>query len=252
VPIHARYPIIVVDNPAGLASRAARRFVTLARQAIGERGRFSVALSGGSTPRAMYRLLAQAPLKEQVDWQNVHLFLGDERFVPPDDPASSLRMARETLLDHVPVPAENIYAVPTEGLTPEAAAQRYARTLLGFFAPHSPRFDLILLGMGPDGHTASLFPGQPAVTSPGDRLVLAVHGAPKPPPMRITMTYELINQAMNVVFLVTGSDKARAVASVLAGEADPVRYPAAGVRPANGRVQWLLDHAAAENLGGNR
>ena len=240
--------IDVLESPAALAGEAAKRFVTLAEQAIATRGRFSVALSGGSTPKAMHHLLAQAPLKHQVEWKSVHIFWGDERFVPPEHPASSLRMARETLLNHVPIPAENIYPIPTTGVAAAAAGQ-YAQMLIGFFSPSFPQFDLIFLGMGPDGHTASLFPGHPQVTAAGERLVAAVAGAPKPPPVRITMTYELINQASNVIFLVAGEDKAGAVARVFAAKFDPANCPAQGVRPLNGRLLWLLDKSAAQELG---
>ena len=154
----------VLEDPVALAASAAQHFVTLAGQAIAATGRFSVALSGGSTPEAMHRLLAQAPLVDRVDWPRVHVFWGDERFVPPDDPASTLRMARETLLDHIPLPVENIHPVSTTGTTPAAAARQYAQTIIDFFGPGKPQFDLILLGMGPDGHTASLFPVHPEVT----------------------------------------------------------------------------------------
>ncbi|MBE2201591.1 MAG: 6-phosphogluconolactonase [Anaerolinea sp.] len=242
------YQILALPDPEALAAEAARRFVSLAVYAIVTHGRFSVALSGGGTPEAMHRLLAQAPLKNQVTWENVHVFWGDERFVPPDDPDSSQRMARETLLNNVPIPAANIYPMPTVGLTPDAAAQQYARTISNFFAPFAPRFDLVFLGMGADGHTASLFPGQTAVTTSHEQLVTAVFHAPKPPPIRLTLTYQAINQAANIIFLVSGSSKADMIARIFAPERDPVRYPAQGVRPGNGRLLWLLDNEAAQKL----
>jgi 6-phosphogluconolactonase len=242
--------IMQLPDAAQVAEEAARRFVALSAQAVAANGRFAVALSGGSTPKAVHHLLAQSPYKEQVDWQNVHIFWGDERFVSPDDPDSSYRMARETLLDHVPIPAENVYPMVREWENGEVweAARRYERVLGDFFAPDPPRFDLIFLGMGPDGHTASLFPGLPAVVSPPDGWVTAVTHSPKPPPIRLTLTYKAINQAANVIFLVTGHDKAAMVAHVLGEAPDPAAYPAQGVQLGNGRLLWLLDQEAAQNL----
>ena len=243
-----RGDLVILPDPAALAEEVARRFVELAQAAVADHGRFTVALSGGSTPRALYQLLAQPPLSEAVDWANVHVYWGDERMVPPDDPESSYRMARETLLAHVPIPAANIYPAPTVGGTAEAAASAYQETLTATFGSGSPRFDLILLGIGPDGHTASLFPGQPEVVRPSNALVAAVHNAPKPPPARITFTYELINAAANVLFVVSGDDKAAALREVLRGPADPARLPAQGVRPKNGALVWLVDAAVGGSL----
>jgi 6-phosphogluconolactonase len=236
-----------------LIDEAAALFVHLAGQAIAAHGRFTVALSGGSTPAALYTAFTRPPHNEQIEWSKVHIFWGDERFVPRNHPDSSYRMARETLLDQVPIPARNVYpmvaedqAWPTDGRTEVIqAAQRYEQVIRDFFAPGSSQFDLILLGMGPDGHTASLFPGQPAVVNPPDTWVTAVFDAPKPPPTRLTMCYTLINQARNIVFLITGSEKAAMMGRVLASETTPASYPAQGVRPGNGRLLWLLDEAAA-------
>jgi 6-phosphogluconolactonase len=238
---------VVLPDPAALAEEAARRFVALASAAIETRGRFRVALSGGSTPRALHERLAQQH-RGAVDWERVEVFWGDERFVPPDDPESCYRMARETLLDHMPVPAANIYPMPTIGSTPEAAARAYAETLAAIFGAETPHFDLIFLGMGPDGHTASLFPGQPEVIAPGGALVVAVHGAPKPPPTRLTCTYKVLNAAANVLFLVAGADKAATLHAVLRGPQDVARLPAQGVRPAAGSLVWLVDAAAAKQI----
>jgi 6-phosphogluconolactonase len=245
---HDRGEIVVLPDPAALADEAARRFVALARAAVAAHGRFTVALSGGSTPRALHERLARPPLCDVVDWANVHIFWGDERMVPPDDPESSYRMARETLLQHVPIPAANIYPVPTVGGTPEAAAKAYQETILAVFGADLPRFDLILLGMGPDGHTASLFPGQPEVIRPSEMLVAAVHNAPKPPPTRVTFTYKLINAAANVIFLAAGADKAAILREVLRGPIDVARLPAQGVWPERGELAWLVDAAAAKEL----
>jgi 6-phosphogluconolactonase len=244
-----RGEVIILPDPGALADEAARRFAGLAHAAIDRQGRFSVALSGGSTPRALHQRLAQPPLSGSIDWERVFVFWGDERFVPPDHEESCFRMARETLLDHVPIPAANIFPVPTVGGTPERAAAAYAETLVAQFGADTPRLDLILLGMGPDGHTASLFPGHPEPSAPGDALVIAVHDSPKPPPTRISFTYRLINAAENVIFLVAGADKAPRLRDVLRGPRNIAQLPAQGVRPAQGALVWLMDRAAAAQLG---
>jgi len=243
-----RGELVVLPDPGALADEAARRFVALARAAVEGRGRFTVALSGGSTPRALHERLARPPLRDEADWEQVHVYWGDERYVPPDDPESNFRMARETPLAHVPIPAANIYPVPTVGGTPEAAASAYAETLTASFGADLPQFDLILLGMGPDGHTASLFPSHPEVVAPSDELVVAVHGAPKPPPDRVSFTLELINAASHVLFLVAGADKAATLREVLRGPLEPARLPAQGVRPTAGQLVWLVDAAAAREV----
>ncbi|HEX5689297.1 MAG TPA: 6-phosphogluconolactonase [Roseiflexaceae bacterium] len=243
-----RGEIVVRADQAALAEEAARAFVTLANTAIAEHGRFRVALSGGSTPRALHQRLA-GQYHRAIEWERVEIFWGDERFVPPDDPESSFLMARETLLAHVPIPAAHIFPYATVGGTPEAAAHAYAETLKARFGDELPRFDLILLGIGPDGHTASLFPGHPEVVAPSDALVVAVHDAPKPPPDRLTFTLRLINAAANVIVLVGGADKAATLRDVLRGAHDIARLPAQGVRPERGTLTWLVDAAAAQQLG---
>ncbi|HEU5013382.1 MAG TPA: 6-phosphogluconolactonase [Roseiflexaceae bacterium] len=239
--------VTVVRPPQTLADVATQRFVALAKSEITARGRFSVALSGGSTPRAMFKLLASPEYRDAIAWDKVFVFWGDERCVPPDDEESNYRMARETLLDHVPLPAANIFPVPTVGSTPEAAAHAYAETITAFFGSETPRFGLVLLGMGPDGHTASLFPGQPEPRAPRDALVIAVHDSPKPPPDRISFTYRLINAANYVLFLVGGADKAATVRQVLEGPRRRADLPSQGVQP-EGTLEWLLDEAAAQEL----
>jgi 6-phosphogluconolactonase len=243
-----RGELVVLPDQAALAEAGAQRFVALAQAAISAHGRFSVALSGGSTPRGMYERLAQPPHRDAIDWPNVYIFWGDERYVPPDDAESSFRMAREALLAHVPLPAANIYPVPTVGGTPEAAAKAYAETINAFFGAAPPHFDLILLGMGPDGHTASLFPGAPELTAPGGDLVVVVYNAPKPPPTRLSFTLRLINDAANVIFMVAGADKAPTLREVLHGPLQPARLPAQSIQPAHGALVWLVDTAAAQAL----
>jgi len=234
----------VLKDGEALAQAAAERFVGLAQEAIRDEGRFSVALSGGSTPQRLHKLLTQAPLKDKVDWSKVHFFFGDERFLPPDNPDSNYFMAQETLLGEVPIPDEQIHPFITEGIGAEEAAEHYAKDLQTFFGNAAPSFDLIFLGMGPDGHTASLFPGFPQVTNPPDTLVTAVFDAPKAPPTRLTLTLKTINAAKNVLFLVGGDSKAEAVARISKGDA---ALPAALVQP-SGKLEWLLDEAAAKDL----
>jgi 6-phosphogluconolactonase len=242
-----RGELVLLAEPAQLADEAARRFVELSNIAIKDHGHFRVALSGGSTPRALHERLARQ-YRDQVNWQQVEIYWGDERFVPPDDPESSFRMARETLLDHVPIPAAHIFPMPTVGGSPEMSAQAYAETLTATFGTPLPRFDLIFLGMGADGHTASLFPDQLEVVAPSDELVAAIYGAPKPPQTRLTFTYRLLNAAANVLFLVAGLDKAATLRAVLRGQTDRAHLPAQGVRPATGALTWLVDQAAAGEL----
>jgi len=227
---------LVLADPAAVAEESARRLLDMIRQRAG--GRFSLALSGGSTPQRLYRLLAAPPWRGEIDWAALHVFLADERFLPLDDPDSNFRMARETLLDHVPLPAANIHPMPTDG-TVEDSAQRYEAELRQFFGDAPPRFDCLILGMGPDGHTASLFPGHEHPIGPW---VLPVHGSPKPPPTRLTLSLETINQARHVLFLVTGQDKAQALASLRMSE-EPV-LPAGTVALDEGQLVWLVDEAA--------
>jgi len=225
-----------------LARAAAEHFATLAAEAIAARRQFTVALSGGSTPRAAYALLAA----EEVDWPRVHVFWGDERCVPPDHLDSNYRLAREALLDKVPIPAENIHCIRGE-INPEEAAADYERTLRSFFARHpeepTPRFDLILLGMGEDGHTASLFPGTAALNEQ-TRWVVA-HYVDKLRAWRVTLTPVVINAAAHVTFIVSGAGKAERLREVLTGPYRPDTLPSQIVRPTDGRLLWLTDAAAA-------
>ncbi len=238
----------VFSNSTELAKAGAERFAELARTAITTHGQFSVALSGGSTPRAMYGRLAKSPLKDAIDWTRVHVFWSDERYVPLDDTDSCYLLARETLFDHVPIPANNIHPMANVNLSPEEAAWEHAKTLRTFFGSSLPRFDLILLGMGPDGHTASLFPGSPQVKATTDDLVVAVYNSPKPPPTRLSFTYRVINNAANVLLLVAGVDKAATLSEVLQGPVDQVKLPVQGIQPIDGKAIWLLDEAAAREL----
>jgi len=231
-------------DPLALFQSAAHEFVTLAKAAIEARGRFTVALSGGSTPRNLYALLSTMP---EIPWQKIYLFFGDERDVAPDDPESNYRMVNEALLSKAPIPAENVFRVRTEVKDAEVAALEYERAIQTFFQlkpGEIPRFDLIFLGMGPDGHTASLFPGSPAA-SETHRIVFA-NWVEKFKTYRITFTFPVLNNAACVTFLASGPDKEPMVRQIL-GE-NRKDLPSAQVHPTNGRLVWLLDSAAAEGL----
>lgn len=239
--------IEIVADAAALAQRAAEQFTGLAGYAIHKRGRFVVALSGGSTPRLMNALLAAPPYTEKIKWPKVFVFWGDERCVGPDHADSNYLTARETLLKHVAIPDENIHRIHGE-LAPEHAAQRYEDELREFFEG-PPRFDLILLGLGDDGHTASLFPGTPGVRE-NSRWALAVKHDSPPAPLvdRVTCTPPLLNAAANVTFLVSGAAKAERVYQVLHDPYNPDRIPAQVVRPKDGKLLWLLDEAAGGKI----
>jgi 6-phosphogluconolactonase len=226
-----------------LSLHAAESAVTVILDAVHAKGTCSLALSGGSTPPVLYRLLASR-FREDIPWAAVHIFWGDERYVPPDDSRSNYGMARKTLLDHVPCPAANIHRMPTHFPTPDAAARDYEALLRSHFSTAWPRFDLMFLGLGPDGHTASLFPGTLAVDE-RTRWVLPVLDPPAPP-MRLTLTLPVLSQSAHTYFLVSGSDKAQALRAASAESADPHVCPAAGVRPAAGVLRWFVDKAAAD------
>jgi 6-phosphogluconolactonase len=227
-------------TPPALVERAAQLFSQTAAQAIQEHGRFAVALSGGSTPRALYARLATL----QLPWQAIHLFWGDERCVPPDHPDSNYRMTAESLLDQILIPPENIHRIPGE-LPPEQAAEAYEQDLRAFFGD-SPRFDLVLLGMGDDGHTASLFPGAPALAESVRWAVATEHTAPPLPLVsRVTLTFGVFNAACRVVFLVSGSGKAPRLAEIQRGGSS---LPAAHIQPQDGELLWLMDSDAAFQL----
>ena len=240
--------IVVVPDAPSLAREAARRVVDVARDQIALRGRLTLALSGGSTPRALFRLLAAPPQSGDVDWSRVHVFWGDERTVPPDDDESNYRMAREALLDHVPVPPEQIHRIQAENRPDEAAAsyEQVLREVFGLAVGEPPDFGLMLLGIGADGHTASLFPGTRALEET-DRLVVA-NVVPQLNTTRITVTVPVITEAANVLVLVAGADKVDAVRRALQAPYDPTQTPSQVLRTAAGRVTWLLDEAAAAGL----
>ncbi len=238
--------LIVASNADALADRAARAFLRASRTAIQLRGRFCVALSGGSTPQRMYARLSQLAFAGQVDWTRVFLFWGDERCVPPDHADSNYGAARQTLLVDAPIPDANIFRIRGE-LPVDQAARLYDAELRAFFVGENvPHLDLVLLGLGEDGHTASLFPESPALleTQPWASAVAHTDGLP-PKVARVTLTLPVLNAAREIFFLVSGDKKAAILAKVLNTPASLEEiYPAQLVRPVSGRVAWLVDREA--------
>ncbi len=227
--------IRIFDTPQQLFDSAANEFIALNPR--------TVALSGGSTPKSLYSLLAT----KSIPWDKTYFFFGDERHVPPSDPESNYRMASGALLSKAPIPPENIFRVPAENPDADAAARAYEKAVRDFFnlkPGEFPRFDLILLGIGPDGHTASLFPGSNGVKEK-DRIFIS-NPVAKFKTDRLTFTYPVLNNAANIVFMATGEEKAPIIQDILENSASVL--PAAQVHPANGRVLWLLDRAAASRL----
>ena len=238
----------IAPDAQSLVRAVAAEVVEAAEAAVRESGRFTVALSGGSTPADLYRLLADdhEPFRARLPWETIHFFWGDERHVPPDHADSNFRMARETLLAHVPVPEAHIHRIHAEDPDADRAAADYERTLREFFAIDGegwPRFDFMLMGLGPDAHTASWFPGNPAVHE--HRRWVVAPWVEKHDTFRITMTPPLVNHSARIVFLVSGAGKAKAVRAVLEGARDVDCYPAQAVRAEDGVLQWWVDAAAA-------
>lgn len=230
----------IFNSKEELARAAAEHFMQASGNAVAQKGSFSVALSGGSTPKALYELLAEQ-FRDQIPWSNIHFYWSDERHVPPDHPDSNYRLANEALLSRVPVTPSNVHRVFSENPAADAARD-YENTIKKQIGAN-PRLDLILLGLGADGHTASIFPGS-EVLNETERLV-AAPWVEKLNTYRITMTLPLLNNGASVVFLVSGADKAQIVKEVLEG---PEKYPAQMVKPANGELIWMLDHDAAKLL----
>jgi 6-phosphogluconolactonase len=240
----------ILDDAEAVSRAAAELFVASAHAAVARHGRFAVALAGGSTPRRAYQLLAEEPYVGAVRWPRVEFFWGDERAVPPDHADSNFRMANEALLLQLPVPAANLHRMPAELPNRPAAAELYqaelARVLMTPVGGEPPALDLVLLGMGADGHTASLFPGTDALNDTARWVV--PNFVPKLNAHRLTLTYRAINRARCVCFLVAGGDKAATLAEVLNGPPDPQRLPSQAVRPTAGELIWLADRAAAAAL----
>ncbi len=242
-------PIQQYANLKKLSIAAAGHIARIAEQCVNERGYFTLALSGGSTPRTLHEYLTALPYSANISWMETHLFWGDERFVPADHPDSNFLMALHTLIDHVPVPAENVHRIPTELPTPEQAAKQYETTLrekmevfdLSSRSQRVPVFDCLLLGMGPDGHTASLFPGSPVLAEQTRWVAATPLPNLNPPVRRITLTFPVINAAKHVFFLVAGAEK-QEIVQTIQDEPDNAReqYPAARVNPVSGELLWFV------------
>lgn len=235
----------VFSNPEALVEFAAGTFIRLAEDSIQQRGMFTVAFSGGSTPRRLYNALAAPEVQKSLDWDKIHLFWGDERAVPPDHSDSNYKMVREALLDKVTIPQENIHRVHAE-MDVRMAAFQYEEELRGVFEGDWPRFDLVLLGMGEDGHTASLFPNSAGLNE--EQRWFIANYAPKRQQWRLTLTGNAINAARNVLALVQGGGKADMIAAVLVGGDGGDVKPIQRIKPADGKMTWLLDGEAAGKL----
>jgi 6-phosphogluconolactonase len=238
--------VLVYDTPEQVALAAAERFVAYAQEAIVDRSVFSVALAGGNTPTRVYELLASIPFKNLIEWSRVHLFFGDERCVPPQHPDSNYGMVYTTLISKIEIPSANVHRIIGEG-NPDEDAAAYEIELRAFFGNVSwPRFDLVLLGMGDDGHTASLFPGTDAVKEEVKWVVATRMEQLKQD--RITLTVPVLNHAAHVVFLVTGQGKAKRLSEVLRHRPNADRLPAQLIQPVDGTLEWLIDKAGASLL----
>ncbi|MEP6923229.1 MAG: 6-phosphogluconolactonase [Pyrinomonadaceae bacterium] len=236
-----KYKIEIVTDADNLSRRAAEIFVDLASRAINEHGIFSVALSGGSTPKKLYALLAAEPFRSNIEWTNAHFFFGDERNVPPGSDESNFRMANEALFSKISeLPPENIHRVAGEKAAVDAAGD-YEQELKDFFRNELPRFDLVLLGLGADGHTASLFPDSPALEENVRWFV--ENWVEKFNSYRLTLTFPVLNNALTILFLVAGADKSEVLAQVLHGSEK--NYPSQMINPTGGELRWLIDQAAA-------
>ena len=242
--------IIIKNNPDHLAQEAADIFAMTAKDCVSRNGHFALALSGGSTPRRLYSLLAEEPYRSEVPWDKTSIFWVDERCVPADDPSSNYGTARKDLLDRIPMGKAQLHPMQGE-LEPESGAIRYQEELIEFFQlEHGvfPIFDLICLGIGKDGHTGSLFPGR-KVLNEGEKLTVAVRGG-EPDVSRLTMTFPVLNMARQIVFLVSGKEKAAILKTVFESSQNPL--PAQRIRPVNGMLTWLMDREAASLISGER
>ena len=230
-----------------ISREAANYTMRVAREAIAKRGKFTFALSGGTTPGKMYGLLVSEPYRGQIDWSAVHFFWSDERCVAADDPQSNYHLAQEVLLSKLNLRPDQVHRVPADRPDREQAAADYEAEIRKVVGGDTPAFDLIQLGMGPEAHTASLFPHQPSLREER-RLIMPV-SVPKPPPDRLTFTPPLLHSARHILFLATGADKAEALHEVLEGADNPEEYPSQGiVRQAKGEVVWMVDTAIAQQV----
>jgi 6-phosphogluconolactonase len=235
----------IASSPTELAQQAANWITDTIERTLTQQPRFTIALSGGSTPKALHQLLAQPPLRDRIDWQRVHIFWGDERYVPFEDERNNARMAYDTLLNHVPVQPEHVHVMRTDVPAAESMAE-YAQTLHQYFDGEPHTFDLVLLGMGDDGHTLSLFPGTDVVFE--EEAWTTAYWLEQQAMYRLTLTAPVVNQAGTVVFLVAGASKAAPLREVLHGDYRPQTYPSQRIRPVQGQLVWFVDAAAAALL----
>lgn len=245
--LNLRYIVHSYTDLAALSQASTCYWLEQAQQAIEQRGVFYVALTGGSTPQSLYRLLARPEMAENLDWSRVHIFIGDERYVPHDHPDSNFGMAKECFLNHVSIPDENLHPIPTDYEHARQAAEKYAdllHSIVPFVSGQAPVFDLIMLGMGDDGHTASLFPATD-ILQEDVKTVAAVY-VDKLASWRVSMTYPTLNQARQIMVLVSGESKAGILAHVLQKDSESI-YPIQAVLPA-GEMHWFIDQAAASKL----
>ena len=243
-------PIVnIFPDLENLNHSAAEMFVRIGNEAINKGGRFTVALAGGSTPKSLYRLLSGEQFRNQIEWNNVFFFFGDERNVAPDDEESNFRTANENLFLPLQISGENIFRWRTELNNPEKTAEQYEKTIRSFFnlsENEFPRFDLILLGMGDDGHTASLFPLTRALSE--TEKIAATNEVEKLSTVRLTLTFPALNNAENIIFFVAGANKAETLQAVLEGDSQPEKYPSQMIKPLNGGIYWFIDAGAASRL----
>lgn len=243
--INSHKNIYVFETQVDLAKAAAALMMQVSKEAIERSGRFVIALSGGSTPESLFKLLTIIPYKYQIQWEKTFVFWGDERFVPADDERNNSNKAKTLLLNHVPIPSENIFAIPVN-TDPKASAEKYANTIKDLFGNEAPSFDLIFLGLGEDGHTASIFPESDLVFEK-IQLVKEVYVAEQLM-YRISMTPVLINQAHHIAFLVEGENKAEILKRILSEFIQPLQFPAQIIHPKSGDLYWYLDKSAAALL----
>ena len=239
----------IYPNLETLSQTAAEMFIRIGNEAIQKRGQFTVALAGGSTPKSLYQLLASERFKDKLDWEKVFFFFGDERKVSPDDAESNFKMANENLFEQLKLSAQNIFRWETELKNAEKIAEKYEETVKDFFnlpANGFPGFDLILLGMGDDGHTASLFPFTEALNET-EKIAVANY-VEKLQTTRLTLTFPAINNAANIIFLVSGANKAEILREVLEGDFQTKKFPSQKINPENGNVFWLIETNAAQKL----
>lgn len=239
--------VSVMENPLALAAMAADEFVEICSSAMTEHGYFAVALSGGKTPMEMYKLLTSSPRREQINWAQVHLFFTDERFVSPASPESNFGSLRD-IWQAAKIEEVHFHPLLTLLNSPEEAASRYEVELEQFFSTKKPRFDAVFLGVGSDGHTASLFPGHSSFNMNSRQSVIAVYGAPKPPPIRLSLTLPVLNNAAKIIVMATGAEKSEIIKLIFSDAPTAQSLPIYLVKPLSGTMVWLIDKEAAQFL----